>query len=254
MSRYIPRRAKSYEKSTLISKGATDVLKIDKDAIEKIIQELRKNQEIVITQANYDLSEKIRRVKDYVKQFHNTSSYNEFYNILIKNFSTVTNPLPGTIGAFCIGNYTFKGDIERKYAITCYDSIPLPNSPLCEKYENTLILIYKDVDYSICKPIFYINNSNPAYVFIMGDGQTSLSSVDINHLTDLNISDYYLYCYENGIYKALSKDLLNVNRCLTTSITKKKKNRKLFVGGDVMFLVALSLVLLFVLLGVSIRK
>lgn len=224
MSRYIPRRTKgdntskrSLTNSSLISKGATDALKIDKGDIERTIEFLRKNHDILLNQANKDLSDEIDRIRSYVRQFHGTSSYKDFYKLVVKHFGDVSEPMPGTIASFCIGFHQAKGELkQKKYAATCIDSIPPPDEPLEREYHHSVILIYRDGVHVFCKPLYTCKTSSTAFVFLMNDESTdeSLSTKEIEMIRQLGITSYHLYTYRGGVYYDISKGIVDISRSL----------------------------------------
>lgn len=245
MSRYIPRRTKgdtttkkSLTNSSMISKGATDALKIDKGDIERTIEFLRQNHDVLINQANKELADEINRIRNYVRQFHGTSSYQDFYKLVIKHFSDVSEPMPRTVGAFCIGFHQAKGELkQKKYAATCIDSIPLPDEPLEQEYNHSVILLYRDGVHVFCKSLLTIKTENYAFVFLMGENDenkldNALSTKEIEMIRQLGISSYHLYAYRGGVYYDASKGVVDISRSLQLnfrsddSISHKKHERR----------------------------
>ena len=210
LSRYLPRKDRK-DPVTGISKGASEVLKIDKEEIGRTIKQLSDNKDVLITQCEGSLRKSLETIRNYVTQFHKTSAYEEFYQLVIEQFKNVTEVLPGTIAAFCIGSYAYKGGVDdKRYAATCVDSIPLPNEDLAMQYSSMVVLLCNNAGSLICIPLTSGNRSHPGYFYLMGDLPYPKRAEIENVIKNFGIKSYRLYSYDGSNYNDLSKGLVKL--------------------------------------------
>ena len=220
--KYIPR--KSISDNLAVLKGATEALKVDKDEIERMLIALRKNSETLVSQADKTSSIYIRIIRDHALKFYKTSSYEDFYKLILKHFSDVGILLPNTISSFLIGRGLYKGEFANKsYAPTCIASIPSPEDIDIDilDIDKTISIVYRDYGSgkSIVTTLLRPKNSKGDIVVLMGDldsANSKLSESEVDLLKSINVANYEFYTYFNGYYKA--------QRHLQMTI-KKKRNR-----------------------------
>jgi hypothetical protein len=207
---YIPRKSSS--NNSPIQKGATEALKIDKNEIERVLHDLRKNSDLLVEQLEPKMATHLKLIVDYAKKFHKTSSYNDFYEQILKYFSNVKNILPGTVASTLIGNYYYKGDFESKvYAPTCIGSIPSPDDQELPPCDRNVVVVYRDKtsDKSIANTITKVPTTNKKdIVVLMGDissRDTTLYDNEHKLLASMNVVNYDLFLYQGGYYRLLKR-------------------------------------------------
>ena len=264
MSRYIPRKS-NYNKNDLkaVVKGSNETLRVDKVEIETILKQLRVNEGIIVSQANKTLTTYLARIQEYAKQFHGTSSYKDFYTLVIDIFGDVQEVMPGTISAFLIGYHQFRGNVSnKKYAATCVNAIPSLN---IDKYpascDKTVLIIYRDtkINKSYIKPINIAttNRSKLSYIYVMSDISNTedikLTDTEISSLKSYDIKDYELYTYMDGIYKFIRKDAIGFNAPLQM-VRRHENSHKSSSSGVVYVTILLSVFLVLLILYISIVR
>lgn len=179
-----------------------NALKIDKNEIESFLSLLRTKQDEMITTCDNSLLEKLNNIKAYVNNFHGTSSYKDFFDLVVKHFGDIKEPLPGTIGAFFIGYYAYNGDLDNvRCAATCVDSIPLPDHKDSPCMDNVVVL-YRFNSKTYCKPINLNRGTTKSYIHLMGDiTNKGLNNDEKNLLASFGIFKGEIYTYIDGFYK-----------------------------------------------------
>lgn len=207
VSHYIPR--KSTSNNPIVTKGATEALKIDKDEIERILTSLENDRDVIANQLTGQKAAYLKLITDYAKKFHGTSSYRDFYDQILKHFAGGQKIFPRSVAAVLVGNYYYKGDLPSKvYAPTCIDSIPTPDDEYLPPCDRNVILVYRDESYckSVASNLTNLNVTTKDIVVLMGDinpETAKLYQSELELLSAMDVTSYDFYIYINGYYKAI---------------------------------------------------
>lgn len=188
----------------IVTKGGTEVLKVDLTRIENILTELRNNADKQIRNLSPQLQKQYQEIVSYVDALFDTEYFTVFSDLIKKKFSDLKNVQPGTIGAYfggCLINPTVS-DIPPSCTPICAGSIPPPKSEIeqgkwafCET--NVIWGFYDGSKFNLTS-LNSVPNSNKALLFVNFNSPNNfvgLSEEEKNQLSSLNIQEVEIIGY-----------------------------------------------------------
>lgn len=213
-TRYIPYRttgSREAQSKSLVEKGSTDALRIDRDEIERTISMLRDNHQVLLkditTAPHKHLEAEVSKLRKWAKSLLGLETYTDFYRLIIRHFGDLKSTEPGTIGSFCYGCNSVPGGggvSAGGCTPTCLGSIPAPDMPGWVTCQSNVSILYRDKQGVYRWKDMQSMGDQTTYIFLIDD--TPDSPIDYNVITTKGIKKFSLYEMKNGTYKHIKTD------------------------------------------------
>lgn len=117
---------------TIVTKDGSDVLKIDVNALNDALTELRNNASKEIRELNGSTYDKYRTMVSYVNLLYDTDYYTVLHDLVKAKFADLKDIKPGTVGAYfagCLLNPELPG-FPKGCSPICSGSMPPPKDKI----------------------------------------------------------------------------------------------------------------------------